>query len=516
MPFESLSDDKSNEYFAAGITEDVITHLSKIEGIRVISRTTVMKYRDSEQDVQEIAKELGVATILEGSVRLDNDRVRVSSQLIDAKTDTHLWAETYERSLDDVFEIQTDVAERIAAAMEVRLSPAEKNLLSKSPTNNFQAYDDYMKARDYYRRYRYRDNENAVELFKKAVELDPDFALAYAGLADAYNQRVSTWRVNGKWSDAALEAARKAISIDPDLPEGHKALAFSYSNKGWATKSLESYERALTLRPRYEVAMGNIAVVLHNLGRWDEALIWMTRRLRHAPGNAITYSNIGEVLNNLGYSDEATLWFDKALAAEPYYFDAHKQLAYRELFGGRAEAARKRMADLLIVHPNTVGSLNVAGETELLDGNPERARKFFERALESSQGTSLYAHLRMGDLLRRMDKQSEAEQHLEYVEKQCRARIESGAEGWFNAWALAVSAAVQDEESEALDGLRKSVEAGRLYYGWDLNEPAFEHLRERPEFHRLMDRMRTRVEELNRRVSDMVQRGELVLAPEGM
>ncbi len=516
LPFESLSDDPSNEYFAAGITEDVISHLSKIEGIRVVSRTTVMKYRDSERDLSEIAKELGVATILEGSVRLEKDRVRITSQLIDAITDAHLWAETYDRSLDDMFEIQTDVALRIAAAMKVRLSPEERTLLSKAPTEDFQAYDAYLKARDYYRRYRYNDNENAIELFKKSIAIDPDFALAYAGLADAYNQRVNTWAVDGKWSDVALETAQKAISIDPELPEGYKALAFSYSNKGWLTKSLECYERALTLRPRYEAVMLNTAVVLHMLGRWDEALIWMKRRLQYPPGNAIAYTNTAEILNDLGFRDEATLWLDKALAAEPYYFDAHKHFAYRELFGGQAEAARKRMDDLLKVHPNTVGSLVVAGETELFGGNSKQAMVFFERALESSQGTNVYAHLRLGDLLWRMGERSEAEQHLAYVEKDCRGGIDSESERWFDRWALAVTAAVQGEKAEALDWLGKSVELGRLGYEWDLQEPAFENLRAQPEFQRFMDQMRTKVEKMKERVGAMAKRGELRLTPEGL
>lgn len=514
LPFQDLSGEESNQYLAAGITEDVISHLSKIQGIRVISRTTVMKYENTDRELPEIGRELGVAAILEGSVRLENNRVRVSSQLIDCRTDTHLWAETYDRSLGDIFDIQTDVAERIAEAMNVRISTAERELLSKRPTAEFQAYDAYLKARGYYRRYRYRDNENAIELYKRSIALDPDFALAYAGLADAYSQRVNTWGVNGHWSDVALETAQKAISIDPDLPEGYKALGFCYSNKGWLTKSLEAYQRALSLRPQYEEAMNNTAVVQHMLGRWDEALFWARRRLRYAPGNVISSTNIGEILNNLGYRDEAILWLDRALEGEPYYFDAHKQLAYGELFGGQPEAARQRMTRLLKVHPNTVASLLVAGETELFDGNPEQARKYFDRAIEASQGTNVYAHLRMGELLWRMGEREQAEQHLAYAVKECRARIELGSESWFHPWALAINAAARDEEEEALDWLAKAVDHGRLSYRWDLTEPVFEKLRERAEFQELMGRMKARTEDLTQRVSNSVQRGEIVLVPE--
>ena len=513
LPFEDLSRQTSNAYFADGITEDVIAHLSKIQGIRVISRTTVMRYRDAERNLPEIARELGVAMILEGSVRLESNRVRISSQLIDARTDVHIWAETYDRSLDDIFEIQTDVAERIAAAMEVTVSTAEQQLLSRRPTEDFGAYDAYMKARNYYRRYRYDDNENAIELFKKSIALDPDFALAYAGLADAYSQRVHTWRVDGEWTDAAMEAAQKAISIDPELPEGYKALGFCYSNRDWLTQSLEAYQKALDLRPQYEAAMANTAVVLNTLGRWDEALIWARRRLEYAPSHVIACTNIGEILINLGFRDEATLWLDEALAGEPYYFDAHKQLAYGELFGGQAEAARQRMTQLLKVHPNNVGSLIIAGETELLSGHPDQAKTYFERAVEASQGSSIYAHLRLGELLSRKDEQ-QAERHLGFVSDACLAKVEEGAERWFNPWALAVTAAAHGKDEEALDWLQKAVDQGRLYRGWDLNEPAFENLREQPEFLELMERMRAKVEEMHRRVSAAAQRGEILLVPD--
>ncbi len=260
--------------------------------------------------------------------------------------------------------------------------------------------------------------------------------------------------------------------------------------------------------------MENTAVVLHTLGRWDEALIWMRRRLQHAPGNIISCTNIAEILNDLGFRDEATLWLDKALAGEPYYFDAHKQLAYRELFGGQAEAAKERVAQILKVNPNNVGSLIVAGETELFSGNREQAKIFFEKAVEASQETSIYAHVRMGELLWDMGERQQAEKHLAYVRKECRTRIESGSEGWLNFWMLAVAAAVSDEKEQALDWLEKAVDRGRLYYHWDLNEPAFEKLREHTEFQRLMEHMRTKVDKQVKQVRSRAARGDILLVPE--
>jgi tetratricopeptide (TPR) repeat protein len=204
-----------------------------------------------------------------------------------------------------------------------------------------------------------------------------------------------------------------------------------------------------------------------------------------------------------------------AVADEPYYFDAHKQLAYRELFGGRAEAAKKRMADFLKVHPNRVGPLSVAGETELFGGDPKKAQKLFERVVEVSQGENVYARLRLGDLLSRSGEQRQAELHLSFVDDACRRRIEEGNESWFNFWALAVSAAVRGEKEEALDWLEKAVDRGRLHYGFDRREPSFECLREEARFLRLVEQMRTKTEKLRQRITAMVDRGELRLTPEG-
>lgn len=189
LPFDNLSQDSENEYFSDGLTEDIITQLSKLGELTVISRSSVMRYKNEERDLRQIGSVLGVATILEGSVRRSGDKLRISAQLVDTSADRQLWAETYDREMKDVFAIQSEVAEMIAMALKVELSPEEKERIEKSPTTNLTAYDFYLKGQEYYLRYRGPDNESAIELFERALELDPDFALAHSGLADAYFQR---------------------------------------------------------------------------------------------------------------------------------------------------------------------------------------------------------------------------------------------------------------------------------------------------------------------------------------
>ena len=181
LPFQNLSPDPENAYFADGITEDILTQLAKVGDLKVIARTSVMQYKGSRKPMREIARELGVATLLEGSVRRAGTRVRIVGQLIDARTEQHLWAETYDRELADIFAIQSEVAEQIAAALKATLTPADKERIAQRPTANIEAYDFYVQGRERYYRYRKEDNDQAIELFRKALVIDPRFALATGG-----------------------------------------------------------------------------------------------------------------------------------------------------------------------------------------------------------------------------------------------------------------------------------------------------------------------------------------------
>src|SRR5437773_2596400 len=229
LPFESLSDEKENAYFADGIQEDVLTNLSKIGDLKVISRTSVMPYRGKTSNVREIGKALGVGAILEGSVRRVGNRVRVNVQLINADTDEHLWAEDYDRDLTDVFAIQTDLAQQIVRELQAKLSPIEKAQIERRPTENGEAYLAFVEAHELF----YRpdgtlraNTEKAEQLFERATELDPNFAGAFAGLARVHDWAYHDFDKTPARKEKARAAAETAIRLQPDLPEGHLALGF--------------------------------------------------------------------------------------------------------------------------------------------------------------------------------------------------------------------------------------------------------------------------------------------------
>src|SRR5438445_1652729 len=230
LPFQNLSDEKENAYFADGIQDDILTNLSKIGDLKVISRMSVMTYRgDGARNAREIGKTLGVATLLEGSVRRAGNRVRVSVQLINANNDEHIWSEDYERDLTDVFEIQTDLAQKIASALQAKLSPNEKARLDNRPTQNPDAYLLFVQAHDYANRTdMFRDTTLKAEpLFEQAIKLDPNFAAAFAGLSIVESWLYHSFEPTPARREKARLNADEALRLQSDLPEAHLALGFS-------------------------------------------------------------------------------------------------------------------------------------------------------------------------------------------------------------------------------------------------------------------------------------------------
>jgi serine/threonine-protein kinase len=244
LPLTNMSADPANDYFSDGITDDIITQLSKIEGLKVISRTSAMRYRKSSKSLREIGEELGVATVLEGSVRHAGDRVRITSQLIDVQTDGHLWAETYDRDLTDIFQIQSDVAGQIASALQTTLSPVTMERIGRKPTEDIEAYGLYLRGRYYWNKCTPESARKALGCFEQAIERDSEFALAYAGLANAY------WTLGIMPDDSPLpptdaflsakEAAQRALQIEPALSDALATLGSVHFWYEWDWRAAEA------------------------------------------------------------------------------------------------------------------------------------------------------------------------------------------------------------------------------------------------------------------------------------
>src|SRR5438309_5590581 len=348
LPFQNLSDEKENAYFADGMQDDILTNLSKIGDLKVISRTSVMSYRDGARNAREIGKALGVATLLEGSVRRVGNRVRVNVQLINANNDEHIWAEDYDRDLTDVFAIQTDLAQKIASALQAKLSPNEKERFDRRPTQNPDAYLLFIQAHDYANRPDMLPDTSlkAEQLFEQATKLDPNFALAFAGLS-----MVESWLYHSSdpvpaRREKARTAANEALRLQPDLPEGHLALGFSYyyGDRDYE-RALAEFEIAKRGLPSEAQAYMAIGAIQRRQGRWVESTANLEKAAELDPKNSSVLLNLGYNYMSTRNFEAADKIFDRGIEAAPESFGSRalkSELAIR--WKGDVSVAEKELA----------------------------------------------------------------------------------------------------------------------------------------------------------------------------
>jgi TolB-like protein/Tfp pilus assembly protein PilF len=319
LPFESLSDDKENAYFADGIQDDVLTNLSKIGDLKVISRTSVMPYRGKASNVREIGKALGVGAILEGSVRRIGNRVRVNVQLINAENDEHIWAEDYDRELTDVFAIQTDLAQKIANELRAQLSPSEKAQMERKPTENGEAYLAFVQAHNL--SCAFEDLEKlrqGEQLYARAIELDPNFALAIARYSQLESWIMHTFERTPERREKARTLAERALQLQPDLPEAHLARGFSYyygdNNFDAALKEFEIAQSGLPNESEVYLALGAIQ---RRQGKWTESTANLEKAVSLNPKDIWAVQNLAFNYQMLRDFDKANKTIDRALALDP-------------------------------------------------------------------------------------------------------------------------------------------------------------------------------------------------------
>lgn len=309
LPFSNLSTDEENAFFAAGVHEDILTHLSRVADLRVNSRTSVMQYAGTQLNMKQVASELGARYILEGSVRRSANRVRVTAQLIDAENDVHLWAENFDRDLTDIFEIQTTVAREISEALQAELSPVEKKLLSRRPTESIKAYDLFLQARlamqdaDDARSF----TDRVIRMLEEALEIDPNYAQAWAMLAVAHGD-YHWFRVDPTPDrlDKMKHAVDRAFELQPDMPEARLALA-NYYYRGFYDypKALEQLERVRTVIPNDTIMLHLLALTYRRLGRYEESVDTFLKAAEIDPAHEAAWADALETASEAGLHEKA-------------------------------------------------------------------------------------------------------------------------------------------------------------------------------------------------------------------
>jgi len=358
LPFDNISPDQETDYFSDGLTEELIARLSLVSEIELVSRWASMQFKGRKPDIRAIGNELGARYIIGGSVRRFHESVRITVQLVDVATNRQLWGNTYKGKLDDIFDIQEQVAQQIVEALRLKLSFSEKVSLTKRQTVNAQAYDLYLRGQDYLYRLTKRSVEYAIQLFEKAIELDPRYAAAYAGCSSAYGQMYQWFSREERYRDKAQELSFKALMYDSNLPEAYAAMGLSYFIWGKFEEASASSRKAIELDPDDFIAYWTLGRIHFSNGELEESLDLFRRVIDIKPGFYAAYADLAQTCEGLGRKAEADVASEQLLALLPNYLlqnpdDSRARMYYAITLAerGRKEEAIREGAAALELSP---------------------------------------------------------------------------------------------------------------------------------------------------------------------
>ena len=389
LPFDNISPDQETDYFSDGLTEELIARLSLVSEIELISRWASMQYKSVKQDIRAIGSELGARYVVGGSVRRFRDSVRVTVQLVDAETNRQLWGNTYKGKLDDIFDIQEQVAKQIVEALKLQLSFSEKLSLTKRQTVNAQAYDLYLRGQDYLYRLTKRGTEYAIQLFEKAIELDPRYAAAYAGCSCAYGQMYQWFSREEQYRDKAQELSFKALMYDSTLSEAYTAMGLSYFIWGKFDEAAASVSKAIELDPDDFIAFWTLARIKFSTGRLEEALELFRRVIEIQPKFYVAHLDLKQTFQGLGRMDEAEAASRHVLGLMPNYLlqnpdDSRARMFYAVALcdAGRKEDAIREGTGAIEASPGDSVMLYNGACLYARLGEPRRAVDTLRQAIE--------------------------------------------------------------------------------------------------------------------------------------
>ena len=449
LPFENLSGYPENAYFTDGIQEEILMRLAKIADLKVVSRTSTVRYKRSPENLREIATQLGVANVLEGSVQRTADRVHVNVQLIKAASDTHLWAEAYDRKLTDIFAVESDIAKTIADTLQAKLTGSEQNAIAAQPTENTEAYQLYLRGRYLWNRRTGENLQKALAYFEEAAEKDPHYALAYAGIADSCVLiPIYAAGTPQDYLPRARASAQKAVELDDTLAEAHTSLAYVFFYDFENAQSVKEFERAISLNPNYAMAhlwygLGPLSA----MGEFERAIAEEKRALELDPISPIINADLGTVYTLARRYDEAIAQLRDTVEMNPQFYGGHRCLGWAlELKGATGEAIAE-----------------------------------YHKAFELSDDPMMLAMLAHAEAS--IGKENQARQILGQLTEEAKAR-------YVPAYAFAVIYLALGEKDHALDWLEQ---AARDHDGFYTNlikvEPFLDPLRGDPRFETLVSRI---------------------------
>jgi TolB-like protein/Tfp pilus assembly protein PilF len=409
LPFDNLSRDPDNAYFCEGVQDEILTRLAKVADLKVISRTSTQHFKSAPENLPAIAKQLGVMHILEGSVQKANDQVRVNVQLINAMTDAHLWADTFDRKLTDIFAVESEIAKTIAETLQAKITGSEKSSIAKAPTANPEAYELYLKGRFFWNKRSGVDLRKAIEFFNQAIAKDPNYALAYAGLADSY---LLLPNYGGAPTADVIPPARaavaKALELDDSLAEAHASLGLLDTLDLRLERAITHMERAVQLKPNYATGYHWLGLGHLSLGHFDQAIADGKRAAELDPLSVIINADLAWTYASAHRFDEAETQARKTLEIDPRFFLAHYYL-------GGIRQAKGQLTEAIAEYQQAFDlngdfySLAALGQAYARVGNKVEAQKILARLNEEAKSRHVAAYawallyLGLGDKNRALD-----------------------------------------------------------------------------------------------------------------
>ena len=392
MPFDNISPDKETDYFSDGLTEELIARLALVSEIELVSRWASKQLKERKHDVRAISSELGARYIVGGTVRRFQDSFRITVELVDVATNRQIWGNTYKGKLDDIFDIQEQVAQQIAEALRLKLSFAEKLLLTKRQTVNAQAYDLYLRGQDYLYRLTKRSLEYAIQLFERAIELDPRYAAAYAACSSAYGQMYQYFSRDDKYRNRAQELSFKALMYDSNLPEAYTAMGLSYFVWGKLEEAGASSRKAIELAPDDFVAHWTLGRIHFTNGQFEQAHDLFRRVIELKPGFISGYADLAMACDGLGRQDEARAARDQMLNRLPNYIlqnpdDSRMRMFYAVTLAesGRKDDAIREGSNALEISPDDPMMLYNCACLHARMGETQRALELLRLAISKGQ-----------------------------------------------------------------------------------------------------------------------------------
>jgi adenylate cyclase len=448
LPFDNLSRDPDNAYFCEGVQDEILTRLAKVADLKVISRTSTQHFRSTPDNLPQIAKQLGVAHILEGSVQKASDQVRVNVQLINALTDAHLWADTYDRKLTDIFAVESEIAKTIAETLQARLSGSEKSSIAKTPTVNPEAYELYLRGKFFTEKRTGADIRKSIDYYDQAIAKDPNYALAYVGLADSYLLLSPYGDIPPKESTPPARAAlKKALELDDSLAQAHASSGLLATLELDVHRGISELERAIQLDPNYATAHHWLALPLMAIGQSDRAIAEGKRAIELDPLSLICNADLSWVYFNGHRYDEAEAQARKTLEMDSRFAVAHYYLGGAFQFKGKLTEAIAEYQKAAELNNNDQYSLAMLGQAYARKGQMDDARKVLARLSEKPKSR--------------------------YVAP----------------YALAIVLTALGDKAHALDQLEHGYDEGGFYISLITVDPFFDSLRGDPRFEALVQKI---------------------------